>query len=104
MKTFDKITKIAGLNQEVQLLIKELASESELDTESMDLTAARFVSGCTEENGHLMQNGRQLDNCGLANDTHYIYQQTVTGEDDSYGILYFKTGIIGNFVAVPFQA
>lgn len=101
MIVIPELKKIAAANDKRNRLA--LIVEEKIDADGMGLECAYFVTGCKEKNGHLFQNGHQLDCDGLVDDLYYCDQHTGYLEDDFYGTLYFKTNVPGQFVAVPFQ-
>lgn len=101
MNIYPEMKKIAGANAKIEWLAKKLSEK--LDIDCLDFAAASLISGCSEKNGHLYQNGHRLDNYGLVDDDYYCRQFTGYCGDDFYGTLYFKTNVPGQFVAIPFQ-
>lgn len=82
-------------------LVEKLADK--LDIEGLDWSSAELISGCTERNGHLYEEGERLDKDGLVDDLYYCTQYTGYSADYFSGTLYFKTNVPGQFVAVPFE-
>lgn len=101
MKIIPELKKIAGLNAKIHRLA--VIVQEKLDCEGLAIEAAYLISGCKEKNGHLYQDGGQLDNYGLVDDLYYCNQHTGYCEDYFYGTLYFKTDVPGQFVAIPFE-
>lgn len=101
MRIIKELKKIAGLNDRIGHLAKML--DHKIDTDGLILQSAHLISGCRERNGHLYQDGERLDNSGLVDDTYYCDQSTGYCEDHYYGMLYYKTDVPGQFVAVPFD-
>ncbi len=101
MKIYPEIKKIAGHNAAISRLIEKL--DDKLDSEGVDWGSAELISGCTERGGHLYEEGERLDTDGLVDDLYYCAQYNGCCEDDFYGVLYFKTNVPGQFVAVPFE-
>lgn len=102
MKIYPELKKIASCCDKIERLSEKLSNK--FDADGMNLFGAQLLSGCTEKNGHLYQNGRCLDNCGLQNEEYYCQQHAGYCEDYYYGTLYFKTDVPGQFVSVPFEA
>ncbi len=100
MNIYPEIKKIAEAIQKVKHLSKIIADK--IDTKGLDFTAAYLIDGCKEKDGHLYRNGIRLDNGGLVDDDCYCEQYTGYLEDDFYGVVYFKTNVPCQFVAVPF--
>lgn len=101
MITIPELKKIAAANDKIEKLSKIV--ETKIDTDDLWLKGATLIDGCSEKNGHLFQNGHQLDKDGLVDDLYYCDQHCGYCEDDYYGTLYFKTNVPGQFVAVPFH-
>ncbi len=102
MKIYPELKRIAGYNAAITRLVEKLADKLDV-AEGLNFGDADLISGCVERGGHLYQGGVRLDNFGLVDDLYYCYQQTGYCEDDYYGMLYFKTNVPGQFVAVPFE-
>ena len=75
-----------------------------IDISDMGLFEVYLSRGCTERDGHLFQDGKQLDNCGVQFNQYYLQQFHGFCEDSYYGTMYFKTTTPGEFVAVPFYS
>ena len=75
-----------------------------IDISDMGLFEVYLCKGCTERDGHLFQDGKQLDNCGVQFNQYYLQQFHGFCEDSYYGTMYFKTTTPGEFVAVPFYS
>lgn len=75
-----------------------------IDISDMGLFEVYLCRGCTERDGHLFQDGKQLDNCGVQFNQYYLQQFHGFCEDSYYGTMYFKTTTPGEFVAVPFYS
>lgn len=108
MKIIPELKKIACLNSKIDYLagvLRKSAYVEELEIgDALDLRSAMIVSGLHVEKGHLYnKNGCRLDNAGLVDDLYYCWQCAGCCEDDYYGILYFKTDVPGQYVAVPFD-
>lgn len=101
MIVIPELKKIAAANDKIKRLSKIVGEK--IDADGLWLEGAYFIDGCKEKNGHLFQNGCQLDNSGLADDLYYCDQHTGYCEDDYHGTLYFKTDVPGQFVAVTFD-
>lgn len=104
MNIYPEIKKIAELNEEIKQLTEKL--ETQLDIDGLDFQAAYFVKDCEEKNNHLYDSkGNILDNDsdGLVDDDYYCCQYTGYCEDDFFGIVYYKTNVPGQFVAIPFE-
>lgn len=102
MRVYPEFKKVAGACEKIRKLGETLSAK--FDVDGLNLFEAQLLFGCTEKNGHLYQNGRRLDNCGLQNDEYYCEQHAGYCEDYYYGTLYFKTNVPGQFVSVPFEA
>ena len=100
MIVIPEIKKIAGAMKKIERLIERC--ERQFDCDGLDFRSAYLIDGCAERNGHLYQNGDQIDRDGLVDDLYYCTQYTGYLGDDFYGTLYFKTNVPGQFVAVPF--
>ena len=100
MDVFPEIKKIAGMNAAIERLAAKLSQN--IDVEGFDFRSAYLLEGCKEKKGHLFRGGVSLDNSGLVDDMYDCAQHTGYCEDDFYGVLYFKTNVPGQFVAVPF--
>lgn len=100
MKVYPEVKKIAALNHKMQVLCEKL--NEKIDCDGLNLTNAYLISGCSEKNGHLYQDGKKLDNSGPVDNEYYCKQYTGVCEDDFYGTMYFKTDVPGQFIAVPF--
>lgn len=101
MIVLQEIQKIAELNSKIERLSEVLGEK--MDSDGLDWKSAYFVDGCKERNGHLYSNGERLDNDGLVDDLYYRHLCTGYLDDVSFGTLYFKTNVPGQFVAVPFS-
>lgn len=95
-----EIKKIAGCRDKIKHL-SDLVSQK-IDTDGLDFESAYLVSGCRERDGHLYQGGVRLDTDGLVTDLYYCNQYIGCYGGTFYGMLYFKTNVPGQFVAVPF--
>ncbi len=103
MIIYPEFKRIAGYNAAITRLVEKLADKLDV-VEVLNFERAYLISGCAERGGHLYQGGARLDNGGLVDDLYYCCQHTGYCEDDYYGMLYFKTNVPGQFVAVPFEA
>ena len=101
MNIYPELKKIAGANAKIVRLAEKVSGK--LAAEGLDYASAYLITGCSEKNGHLYQDGGRLDNYGLVDDDYYCRQYTGYCEDDYYGTLYFKTNVPGQFVAIPFH-
>lgn len=101
MNIYKEIKGIAKANAKIEHLANLLSEK--IDCDGLDLSAAYFISGCREKNGHLYHGEARLDNSGLVDDDYYCNQYTGYLGDDFYGTIYFKTDARGVFVAVPFS-
>lgn len=100
MKIHPEAKRIAAVMDKQRRLVEKLGEK--IDVEGFNWGASKLISGCSERNGHLYQDGRRLDN-GYAGEDYYCCQYNGYCEDYYYGTLYFKTDVPGQFVAVPFE-
>lgn len=100
MKIYPEAKRIAAVMDKQRRLVEKLGEK--IDVEGFNWDASKLISGCSERNGHLYQDGRRLDN-GYAGEDYYCCQYNGYCEDYYYGTLYFKTDVPGQFVAVPFE-
>lgn len=98
---YPELKKIAGHIDAAFKLMDKLSEK--IDTEGFDTTGIRLISGCVERDGHLYHDSVRLDNHGIQDGDYYCEQHVGYCEDDYHGILYFKTNVPGQFVAVPFE-
>lgn len=102
MNIYPEIKQIVELNEKIIQLIEKLSSQ--IDIDGLNFNAAHFIENCEEINNHLYNSeGNQLDNYGLVDNDYYCSQYTGYCEDDFYGTIYFKTDVLGQFIAMPFE-
>lgn len=114
IRYFSEFEEIAELNEKRFALLESLQQKKEelpwlleeLPIDEMSFENARFVTDCEEKNGHLYQNGVQVDNGSRSTykDVYYCHQ-LADGycEDSWYGTMYFRTRKPDVFVAIPFS-
>ena len=102
MIIYDEFRELANACDNIRATAEKL--KRKIDISDMGLFEAYLCKGCTEQDGHLFQDGKQLDNCGVQFNQYYLQQFCGFCEDSYYGTMYFKTTTPGEFVAVPFYS
>lgn len=104
MNIYPEIKQIAGAMDRIHRLANKL--KYKCDCSCVDWYTAKLIDGITEKGGFIYD---EAGNClnddykGTVDDDYYCMPYSGYRGDNTYGYLYFKTNVPGQFVRVYYE-